>query len=366
LGGSSFFMATSNDKFKRLARKWVGSIGAGGVADGTVTTIPLSSSSGLPTDTAVVATIDRVDANGIATPSLEESVVGVVSGDNLVTCTRGAEGTAQAHSAGAVVEILFTNKVWGDLIDGILAEHSQAGAHTTDTISEKTADAGVTVDSLKIKDGRIAGWDGWSELTTLTRVSDTTATLSGDWTDRLQKGDKLWWKSNGVSRYNYIIGVTYSSPNTTITITGGYVSAANDSRFESGQTITEPRYSKAANPQGFPAYFNYTPTWSSDGGAFTNNPTVTYARFKIKEGYCQVEAHAVYPATPGGSGRTIMSLPLTPAQTWTTGQGLKTYTGFYTLAVGAYNTGHLYFEKYDGTTCIEANGEFAVGVTYAF
>ena len=147
--------AANTDKFKKLARKWVGSIGAGGVADGTVTTIPLSSSSGLPTDTAVVATIDRVDANGIATPSLEESVVGVVSGNNLVTCTRGAEGTAQAHSAGAVVEVLFTNKVWGDLIDGILAEHSQAGAHTTDTINEKTEDAGVTVDGVKHKDGQV-------------------------------------------------------------------------------------------------------------------------------------------------------------------------------------------------------------------
>ena len=148
-------MAANTDKFKRLARKWVGSIGAGGVADETVTTIPLSSSSGLPTDTAVVATIDRVDANGIATPSLEESVVGVVSGNNLVTCTRGVEGTAQAHSAGAVVEILFTNKVWGDLIDGILAEHSQSGAHTTDTINEKTKDAGVTVDGVKHKDGQV-------------------------------------------------------------------------------------------------------------------------------------------------------------------------------------------------------------------
>ena len=268
-------MATSNDKFKKLARKWVGSIGAGGVADGTVTTIPLSSSSGLPTDTAVVATIDRVDANGIATPSLEESVVGVVSGNNLVTCTRGVEGTAQAHSAGAVVEILFTNKVWGDLIDGILAEHSQAGAHTTDTISEKTEDAGVTVDGLKIKDGRVVGWDGWSELTALTRASDTTATLSGDWTDRLQKGDKLWWKSDGTSRYNYIIGVSYSSPNTTITITAGYVSTANDSRFENGETITEPKYSKVANPQGFPGWFNWTPTvtWTATT-APSGSPTV--------------------------------------------------------------------------------------------
>ena len=179
-----FFMAANTDKFKRLARKWVGSIGAGGVSDGTVTTIPLSSSSGLPTDTAVVATIDRVDANGVATPSLEESVVGVVSGDNLVTCTRGVEGTAQAHSAGAVVEILFTNKVWGDLIDGILAEHSQAGAHTTDTISEKTADAGVTVDGLKIKDGVAVYGDNAPNITPKAKAYPTNnqTIATGTWT----------------------------------------------------------------------------------------------------------------------------------------------------------------------------------------
>ena len=34
-------------------------------------------------------------------------------------------------------------------------EHSQAGAHTTDTISEKTAAAGVTVDGVLIKDNTI-------------------------------------------------------------------------------------------------------------------------------------------------------------------------------------------------------------------
>ncbi|MDD5487281.1 MAG: hypothetical protein PHW65_06995, partial [Dehalococcoidales bacterium] len=94
--------AANTDKLKKLSRRWVGSVGAGGVADEAVTTIPLSSTTNLPTDTAVVAVIDRVDANGTATPSLEESVIGVVSGDNLINCVRGAEGTAQAHSAGAV------------------------------------------------------------------------------------------------------------------------------------------------------------------------------------------------------------------------------------------------------------------------
>lgn len=274
--------AQNTDKLRKVARKWVGQVGAGGVESGTVTTVPLASTANLPTETAIMITIDRVDANGVLTPDKEEGIIGVVSGDNLISCIRGVEGTAQAHSAGAVVEVLWTAKNVNDIVDAILAEHSQSGAHTTDTISEKTEDAGVTVDGLKIKDGRIAGWDGWSELTTLTRVSDTTAILSGDWTDRLQKGDKLWWKSNGVSRYNYIIGVSYSAPTTTITITGGYKSTANDSRFENGETITEPRYSKVENPQGFPNNFNFLPTeWARVDDGSGGSPTLYVAQFSI-------------------------------------------------------------------------------------
>ena len=128
-------MAGANtDLFKKLARRWVGTIGSGGVADDSVTTIPLASVTNLPTDTAVIAVIDRVDANGTETSSTEESVIGVVSGTNLVTCTRGAEGTAQAHSAGAVVEILVTNKGYNDIIDGILVDHDQGGRHGKDKL----------------------------------------------------------------------------------------------------------------------------------------------------------------------------------------------------------------------------------------
>jgi hypothetical protein len=298
--------AQNTDKLRKVARKWVGQVGAGGVENGTVTTVPLASTANLPTETAIMITIDRVDANGVLTPDKEEGIIGVVSGDNLSSCIRGVEGTAQAHSAGAVVEVLWTAKNVNDIVDAILAEHSQSGAHTTDTISEKTEDAGVTVDGLKIKDGRVAGWDGWSELTTLTRVSDTTATLSGDWTDRLQKGDKLWWKSNGVSRYNYIIGVSYSNPNTTITITAGYVSAANDSRFESGQTITEPRYSKVANPQGFPGWLNVAaPVFdvsTYDNGA-GGQPTTSECRMKIDG--CQCTVHYRGNGTKAGTSNYI-------------------------------------------------------------
>lgn len=122
-------MANITDYFTKAKDRWTGQIGSGGVADSAVTTIPLASSTGLPTDTAIYLAINRVDANGEATPSKFEVVKGVIVGDNLTTATRGVEGTAQAHSAGAVVEFLMTAAAWNSLITGLLVEHNQDGTH---------------------------------------------------------------------------------------------------------------------------------------------------------------------------------------------------------------------------------------------
>jgi len=127
--------AANTDKFKKVARKWVGQIGAGGVADDVVTTVPLAAATNLPTDTAVEVVIDRVDSNGTKTPTLEETVVGVVSGSNLISCVRGVEGTAQAHSAGSVVEVLLTADNWNDVVDGLVVEHGQDGTHDTSKVA---------------------------------------------------------------------------------------------------------------------------------------------------------------------------------------------------------------------------------------
>lgn len=154
--------AANTDLLKKVVRKWVGQIGSGGVADASVTTVPLASTTNLPTTTAVLVTIDRVDSSGTATPSLEESVIGIVSGSNLVSCVRGVEGTAQAHLAGAVVEVLVTARGINDILDAILVNHSQlghlqSGAQIDDTsadhqyvlaVSELTADRTVTLPLL--------------------------------------------------------------------------------------------------------------------------------------------------------------------------------------------------------------------------
>ena len=121
--------ASSSDLFRKVARRFVAQVGSGGVTDASTTTGPMSSVSGLPTDTGVDITFGRVDSSGNATPSVEETVTGVVSGSNLVTMTRGQEGTAQAHAAGVVAENLLNAITWNDLIDGLLVGHSQAGLH---------------------------------------------------------------------------------------------------------------------------------------------------------------------------------------------------------------------------------------------
>lgn len=95
----------------------------------TDATVPLNSTAGFPTDTAIDLTVDRVDASGNKTPSKQETITVVISGNNGINALRGVEGTAQPHSAGAVVEITFTAATHNNQIDHNLTEHNQDGTH---------------------------------------------------------------------------------------------------------------------------------------------------------------------------------------------------------------------------------------------
>ena len=108
-----------------------------GIGTGTGETLSLSSVVGCPTDTEFTITIDRVDANGDATPTKTERITGTISGSNLTSYTRGVDSTSeQAHSAGAVIEYLWNGKDLNDIIDGILAEHAQDGTHQMSQIND--------------------------------------------------------------------------------------------------------------------------------------------------------------------------------------------------------------------------------------
>jgi len=169
---------STSDLLFRVKPRWTTTIGSGGVADDTTTTIPLASASGLNNGEAYIVTINRVDANGDKQDTWE-TVKGVLSGTNLINCVRGVEGTAQAWSAGTVVEILMTAEHWNKMVEWAEEEHNQDGTHDdtkvamlagsqtfsgektfssglkTDTISEKTADNGVTIDGVLLKDNQV-------------------------------------------------------------------------------------------------------------------------------------------------------------------------------------------------------------------
>jgi len=115
---------------------------------GTGVTITPNSVSGLPTDTEITLTFDRVDSTGAATPTAMERIIGTISGGNFVVRTspstgRGADGTSDAAHTSPVVEYIPNAKDSNDLIDAILVEHLQTGAHGNVTAS--TINVGTTV-----------------------------------------------------------------------------------------------------------------------------------------------------------------------------------------------------------------------------
>lgn len=88
---------------------------------------------------------------------------------------------------------------------------------------------------------------GWNRLASSgTYVSATSLALSGDFTSIIQKGDKIKLTNDGSTKYFYITDVSYSSPDTTVTITP----KAGGASLVSG-AISNLFFSKAANPQGF-------------------------------------------------------------------------------------------------------------------
>lgn len=190
--------AAITDLFLKASANWVGAIGSGGVADGTVTTIPLVSTTNLPTTTAIEITVDRVDANGTETPSKMEVIKGIVSSNNIISCERGKEGTAQAHSAGAIVEVMLTADMWNSMIDAMIAGHTQTGVHdgTTISVPVHAADSKTTpvdADEIGIIDSEASNVLKkltWANLKatlvkprTNTTTSSATPTINTDTTD---------------------------------------------------------------------------------------------------------------------------------------------------------------------------------------
>lgn len=160
-----------------------------GIGTGTGDTITPNSVSGLPTDTEITLTFDRIDSQGNETPSSMERITGTISGGNLISYTRAVDGsTEQAHSAGAVIEYIWNADDWNDAIDSFLQEHTQAGAHTAaSTSADGTIEIATAAETTTGTDATravspdgLAGSDYGKRVVSIIVFDDATDVATGD------------------------------------------------------------------------------------------------------------------------------------------------------------------------------------------
>jgi hypothetical protein len=143
------------------------------------------------------------------------------------------------------------------------------------------------------------GADGWVDATgeTWTYVSATSFKLSAiNAVAEYPKGTRIRLKQGGGYKY-FVVTAAVFSTDTTVTITGG-----TDYTL-SNAGITDNSYSYEASPQGYPGYFNYTPTFTG----FSVNPAVGdgSSRFAVNGMTCVWEHHW---STSGTSNATTFTM----------------------------------------------------------
>jgi hypothetical protein len=174
---------------------------------------------------------------------------------------------------------------------------------------------------LATLDAQRTGWIAAGQ--TWTYVSANSLVIGGQHFE-YQKGDKIMLTQTTV-KYFYVVAIEMGA-NTTLTITGGIdYTLAN-------AAITDPYYSKAAAPEGFPGYFNWTPTFVSSGATFTYASQL--GTFTITEKILFVTASISLTGAPGGTTSNSLSFALPVAVGNITGfrSNLGVYWSIVTLA----------------------------------
>lgn len=153
-----------------------------------------------------------------------------------------------------------------------------------------------------IKTGWIPAGETW------TRTSANTFTVAGDVTGKYGIGDKIRCHCGGTKAF-YIINVAYAEGTTTVTVSPGVVyPTMAPTTLTVDITANSNYYSKIENPQGFPGWFSYNPSYGASGSMTYTNVVTSYAKFRISGecGFLKVRASG----TTGGSASTYITVSL--------------------------------------------------------
>jgi hypothetical protein len=192
------------------------------------------------------------------------------------------------------------------MADKKITELDENTAPLTTDLLAIVDDPGDTPATQKVTVGNVvsqlsAGADGWTASTdTWTYASASTFTIAGvDRTATYTAGTRLKFTQT-TDKYAVVTGSSFST-NTTVTI------AVNDDYTIANAAITAPYYSYAANPQGYPGWFDFTPTW----GNITKGNGISNGRFHIIDRTIQIEARIVLGSTSSVTGVVSLTTPVT-------------------------------------------------------
>lgn len=282
-----------------------------------------------------VFVVDRIDANGNLTPSKREYIAfDGTSGSTVTNLTRNVDGggTDQTHAVGAIVEFV-PDVVQQQGIYDALANLVNPATGALDTTKVVATSGAQTIDGVKtfssdpiIPDEAYGtGWngslepptknavydkiesmtlspDGWTPTTdTLVYVSASSFKITGaDRTTIYTKGTRI--KLTQTTVKYFVVTSSSFSTDTTVNITGGTdYTLAN-------AAITIPYYSYQVNPQGYPAYFNYTFTVTPESGSITTYTDTGI--FSVVGGFAYVDQKISITNNGTGSGGVDATLPI--------------------------------------------------------
>jgi hypothetical protein len=176
-------------------------------------------------------------------------------------------------SAGTTAVASQVNTNFSDLVTYI--NNRNSGSSKWDSFS--VLGNGVIDGTLSVGGSLIGGGsDGWisSISETWTYATANSFTISGDKTSVYSVGDKVKLTQSATVKYFYIYSVNYSSPNTTVFITGG-----SDYTF-ANSAVSSNYYSKLSSPNGFPSVFRYTATQT---GLISGGPPTVETFFNLNQ-----------------------------------------------------------------------------------
>lgn len=294
---------------------------------------------------------------------------GLQSGDVGILARTGANRKFTLHGAIVFNGYKLVSSISANDLVLALKDLDGNDFGATNPLYLKLSDERVTIDSaLSVTKADATNWANLGSAELATKEVDLFAYLINE--TGASAGIKLGWSripygtvvgdfSSTTTNEKYLAGPTNYNATDKLQLIGRFNAILSAG---AGYTWSLPATSVIINSPIFSTrYLEWTPTHTRSGGAYTNNPTVNAAKYKIIDDALKAFERHTQHATPGSSGYQIITLPFTnPLAVGVPVPAANATVPYTCQAFWQASVNTLSLFKYDGT------GEATANQTYSF